>query len=138
MKVNKNFTLDLFIVEKLKEFDNSSKLINDLLIDFFKSYNKNFDELEQNICFLKQNRAKIKEISSKVKVFKQLKLLKADENCIKWCVANKDQELENIEDLIQKEYSVQYRENKREIRTETYLKVFKIIKKNGDLFKKTK
>jgi len=42
MKVNKMITLDKEIVEKLQRKDNMSKLINDLLIEFF-----NKDDIEQ-------------------------------------------------------------------------------------------
>ncbi len=44
MKVTKPFTLDLELVIKLKDVDNMSKLVNDLLTEHFKE-----NESEQTI-----------------------------------------------------------------------------------------
>ena len=53
MKVQKIFTLDLAIVERLKDTSNASALINSLLKDHFSQDLSNFDnEMEQKQAVL--------------------------------------------------------------------------------------
>jgi|TARA_Y100000296_G_scaffold17864_1_gene21117 hypothetical protein len=55
VKVNKNFTLDGDLVDKLKEEGNASLLINNLLIDYFGSTSRrNIDELRHQMKGLRK------------------------------------------------------------------------------------
>jgi hypothetical protein len=128
MKVNKNFTLDIDIVEKLAKFDNCSNIVNALLKDYLSCSNQKNDILEQKIALLKQNKAKMRAINKEIRIFKTLNLLDFDQKCINW-VLNKefkftDEEIDNYK------YS-----RKLKISIETFKKCIELIKNNGYLFK---
>lgn len=64
MKVNKNFTLDSEIVEKTKEIQNASNLVNELLTQYFGKHNDiKREKLETNLLIKEQESKRInKEI----------------------------------------------------------------------------
>lgn len=61
MKVNRSYTLDFEVVEKLKKEDNASDLINNLLLKFFNISEKSEEQI------LKDVENKIKESSDNEK-----------------------------------------------------------------------
>jgi hypothetical protein len=128
MKINKNFTLDIDLVEKLNKIDNSSRLVNDLLSDYFSIMSEKNTIFEQKQAILKQNKAKMKEIKRDLKLFKFLETQKFDQRCINY-VCNK--EFKYSDD----EIDTYITNRKIKISFENFRKCGEIIKDNGNLFK---
>ncbi len=95
MKVTKTFTLDLEIIEKLKQEDNASELVNNLLTNYFNiSDNKELsleeklkevEELENAVIQEQEIKRKkleedIQQLKQKEKEMKELQLKKIQEN----------------------------------------------------------
>lgn len=130
MKINKNFTIDLDIVEKLNKIDNSSKLINDLLIDYFEVSSEKSTIFDQKVAVLKQNKAKMKQIKKEIKIFKFLEDQKFDQKCINWIYGKdfkyEDSDIDNY---------ISHRAIKLKIKISDFRKCSDIVQKNGYLFK---
>lgn len=128
MKINKNFTLDYDLVEKLNKIDNSSRLVNDLLSDYFKVSITNNTIFEQKKAFLKQNKAKIKQINKEIKLLRLLDTLNFDQKCINWAF---NKEFKYTEEDIDN-----YKHNRSlKISIENFKKCCEVVEKNGYLFK---
>ena len=80
MKINKQITLDYELLEKLKDVDNASSLINDLLWDYFKeapakeSIELEKDEINKKLKELKSQESQIKTKENRDKLIKKAKL----------------------------------------------------------------
>lgn len=128
MKINKNFTLDVDLVEKLTKLDNSSRVVNDLLSDYFKVSSTKSSIFEQKKAYLKQNKAKIKQINKEIKILKLLETLNFDQKCINWAY---NKEFKYTDDDIDN-----YKHNRSiKISIENFKKCCDIVEKNGYLFK---
>lgn len=130
MKINKLFCIDVNLVEKLNRIDNQSKLISDLLTDYFKISSGNSTILQQKEAFLKQNKVKMKEIKREIKLINKLKDLKFDQFCINYCYGK---------EFIATEIEIkEYIFNRRlKIDLEKFKICQDIVKQNGHIFKKT-
>jgi len=134
MKVSKIFCIDVEIAERLKQIDNSSRLVNGLLEDYFRNYEQNSDEIEQKKALLRDFKKKSKAIRKEMCIYKTIKSLKFDNFCIKWCLLHQNySENERIGIMIN------YIKSRRlRISIEDFKKGYEIIEKNVNLFKKTK
>jgi hypothetical protein len=128
MKINKNFTLDLDLVEKLNKIDNSSKLINNLLTDYFSCSSGNNDIFEQKKAFLKQNKAKMKQLNKEIRIFKVLDQLNFDQKCINWIFNKEFKYTEEDIDSYKSKRSIK-------ISIENFMKCAKMVQDNNVLFK---
>jgi hypothetical protein len=128
MKINKNFTLDIDIVEKLSKIENSSRLVNDLLNNYLTSFNEKDTLFEQKVNILKQNKAEMKQIKAEIKVFKTLQGFNFDQKCINWCF---NKEFKYTEEDMDKYKSTRC----IKISLDNFKKCCEIVEKNVALFK---
>ena len=128
MKINKNFTLDIDIVEKLSKIDNASKVVNDLLGEFLINSNEKDTVFEQKTALLKQNKAKMKQIKAEIKIFTTLDKLNFDQRCINWCF-NKEF-IYTDEDIDRYKFPRQIK-----ISIDNFRKCAELVEKNVSLFK---
>jgi hypothetical protein len=130
MKVNKNFTLDIEIVDKLSKMDNGSKIVNDLLSDYFANNGTNLNIFEQNKLKLKQNRLKMRQIRAETRAISTLERYNFDLKCVNWITGK---EFIYTDDDI---YQYLLRRNpKIKISIEDFIKCSNIVQKNGAIFK---
>ena len=70
MKMNKLFTIDVELIEKLKAEDNQSKIINDLLKNYYAD-NLSIDELKKEKInqesIIKKHKSKLEYIEKELK-----------------------------------------------------------------------
>lgn len=129
MKVSRLFTIDVEIAEKLKEFPNQSKYVNDLLNENLQNSHKNTSILQQKEANLSNFKKKMAQIRREIKIFSKFEELGLDNYCIRWI---KGQETEpSIWSA--REY---IRSRGLEIQTEKLISAYKLIKENGNLFEK--
>jgi hypothetical protein len=133
MKVSKIFCIDVGIAEKLKQIDNSSSLVNGLLLDYFRSYEQKGDEIEQKQALLRDFKKKSKQIRKEMLIFKSINALKFDNFCCKWCILHIDYSESERIDLM-----INYIKSRRlRLSLEDFKKGYELIKNNVNLFKKT-
>lgn len=73
MKTSKLFTIDTEIAEELKQIDNASMLVNDLLHDYFAINKQNSSVIEQKQASLKELKKKAVKLTKKLKLLRKLK-----------------------------------------------------------------
>jgi len=103
MKINKIFCIDYDLYEKLAKIDNQSRLVSDLLKDYFSFSSEKNDIFDQKVTILKQNKAKMKQIRAEIKLYKTIQALNFDQKCINW-VHNKefkytDEDIDNYKSI---------------------------------------
>lgn len=130
MKVNKLFCIEVDLVEKLNKIDNQSKLISDLLSDFFAISSENHNIIDQKKALIKQNKQKMSKIKKDIKVLSYLEDQNFDQKCINW-VHNKE--------FIYNDHDIDmYISNRRiKIKIDQFKKCCDMVKEYGYLFKKT-
>lgn len=129
MKVSRLFTIDVELAEKLKQLDNQSELINNLLKEHFSFSSKKTGISEQKQAIFEQMKKKMRDMRKEIKIISEFEALNIDNFGIRWL---KGQETEPSI------FAIRAYLRGRELNntTEQYLKGYKLIQEHGDLFEK--
>ena len=115
MKVNRTYCLDLDIVEKLKEEDNASELINKLLFEHYKENSMTEEQIIQSVKDKIKNREKTEiEEKKKEEAFLEAK-----------------GKLENFSNYLKNMTEEEKEQAKKEIKEGKYLDLKDYVSKNG-------
>jgi len=128
MKVSRLFTIDVEIAEKLRNIDNASSLVNQLLRDHLEVRAGNNNIADQKKAIASNLKKKMFKIRKEIKIFDQLEAIGFDNFCIKFCQLH-----DNPDVLLISKY---IRGRNLNIKTEDFKKGYDLIKKNEHLFEK--
>lgn len=130
MKTNKQITLDTEIMEKLRQEDNASALIERLLKEYYAlGTDKKKNLMLQKEIMLKNYSKTAKNLKKELKIMKQIEGLGADTFAIRWLRGHETRpgtfEVGN------------YRRNRNlQTTTENLIKCWEVINNNVQLFEK--
>jgi hypothetical protein len=130
MKINKQITIDSEIMEKLRQEENASALIERLLRDHYQfSVDKKKNFLIQKQMQLKNFSKVAKMMRKEVNLLKKVEFLKMDQFSIRW-LRGQDQCPGHWQ-------IINYKKGRDlAIPTENFEKAWEVINKNGDIFEK--
>lgn len=129
-KINKNFTLDIEIVDKLKQIDNASKLVEDLLRQHFQFTGEKKNNLMQKTAFqLKNYSETAKKLKKEMKLLKEFEILNIDKYTLRWLLGFSEKP--GMNDVIS------YRRQRDiDLNSDKVFKAWEVIKKDVQLFEK--
>lgn len=84
MKTNKQITIDVELMEKLRGLDNASALINRLLKEYFEIRSDKSSLLEEKQAILDQIKQKKKKIAKDIRIIAEWEALGFDHYCKNW------------------------------------------------------
>jgi hypothetical protein len=129
MKVSRLFTIDVEIAEKLKQTPNQSGFVNDLLKEHFSISSKKSGIVEQKQAIFSNLKKKMRDMRKEIKVFSEFEAIGLDHFALRWIKGQSEEpSIFSIREYI--------RGRELEVKTEDFLKAFRLIKNNGDLFEK--
>jgi hypothetical protein len=117
------------LAEKLKQIPNQSGFLNDLLKEHFSISSKKIGIIEQKQAIFSNLKKKMRDMRKEIKIFSDFEAIGLDHFAIRWI---KGQESEPSIWQI-REY---IRSRELEIKSEDFLKAYKLISEHGDLFQK--
>jgi len=130
MKINKQITIDVEIMEKLRQEDNASALIERLLREHYAlGADKKKNLMIQKQIMLQNYSKTAKKLKKELKILKQIEEFGIDNIAIRW-LRSRDLRPSTFEII----NYVRGREIK--VRIENFFKAFDIIKEHGDIFEK--
>lgn len=128
MKVSKLITIDVEIAEKLKQYPNSSGLINQLLKDHLQIMGGKTSVFEEKKAIFDDLKKKMAQIRKENKIISEFEALKLDKFALRWVLGQeKEPSFASI-----REYC---RGRSLSIPSENFIKAFALVNKHGDLFK---
>jgi hypothetical protein len=130
MKINKQITLDSEIMEKLRQEDNSSALIERLLREYYSiSGDKKKNLMIQKQILLKNHSKIAKQMRKEINLYKKVESLNIDQFSIRW--------LRTQIECPSTMSIVNYKRGRDlEINSENFIKAWEVINKNVELFEK--
>lgn len=129
-KVNKNFTISVELVEKLKQCDNASALIEELLKQHYKFNDEKKKNLIQNTAFqLKNYSTHAKKLKKEMKLLKEFENLKIDRFTLRWLLSFS--ECPGMNDTI-----TYRRQRDINLNSDIVIKAWRLIQKDVALFEK--
>lgn len=139
MKVSKLFCIDVEIAKRLRNIPNSSKLVNNLLQEYFENYSEKQSIFDKKRQILSKYKQKSREISKELKVFKKFESLGLDSLHINWINdrlfgAGCDLGLDDEE--IRRYLFSSRNKHKKHFTLEEFKKAIQLVKENGTLFEK--
>jgi len=130
MKINKQITIDVEIMEKLRQEDNASALIERLLREHYAlGADKKKNLMIQKQIMLQNYSKTAKKLKKELKILKQIEEFGIDNIAIRW-LRSRDLRPSTFEII----NYVRGREIK--VKIENFFKAFDIIKEHGDIFEK--
>lgn len=129
-KINKNFTLDSEIVEKLKQLDNASALVERLLKEHFQFNDEKKKNLIQQTAYQLKNYSIVaKKLKKEMKLLKELDDLQLDKFTLRWLMqfSTAPTNMERIDYSRQRGITLNH---------EKIIKAWEVIQKDVGLFEK--
>jgi hypothetical protein len=129
-KINKNFTLDIEIVEKLRQIDNASALVENLLKQHFQFNGEKKNSLMNQMTFqLKNYSQTAKFLKKNIKILAEFEKKGIDKYLIRW--------LRGQEVVPTLSEVIAYRRDRSlEIKSDEIIKTWEVVNKNVQLFEK--
>jgi len=130
MKTNKQITLDVEIVEKLRAESNASALIERLLKEHYKfDVEKKKDLIQMKMISLKNYSKVAKELKNEVKILQRIQTMGIDNFSIRW-LRGQDFKPDTLQ-------CAQYRRGRElSIKSDTLQEAWEVINKNLNIFEK--
>lgn len=93
MKFHKVFTLDVVVCERLKEEENASALVNELLIEYYATIYGKKSILEQKKAIFDQLKKKKNQLSRELRALSTVEDLGIDQKAVRWCKGHEKEPL---------------------------------------------